>query len=67
MIACKVCGKSFKPCNYCQKETSAFRWRAHCCSYECAKVFLRRAEKGVRTDSKEEEDEYDRIHKLDTK
>lgn len=35
-IACRVCGKDFKPCDYCQEHGDIYRWRNFACSKECA-------------------------------
>nr|DAG68623.1 MAG TPA: hypothetical protein [Caudoviricetes sp.] len=39
---CRVCGKLFTPCAYCEKDDTAFHWRAIACSIECGKEYLRR-------------------------
>jgi len=39
-IPCRVCGKLFQPCSYCQSHTEVFRWRNFACSYECASKYL---------------------------
>lgn len=35
-IPCRVCGKLFEPCSYCQSHADVFRWRNFACSRECA-------------------------------
>lgn len=40
MISCRVCGKMFKPCSYCQEHSDTFRWRNFACSLECAKIYI---------------------------
>ena len=35
-IPCRVCGKLFEPCAYCQSHADVFRWRNFACSRECA-------------------------------
>lgn len=40
MIPCRVCGKSFKPCGYCQSHSDTFRWRNFACSKECAEKYI---------------------------
>ena len=35
-IECRVCGKLFEPCSYCQTHADVFRWRNFACSKECA-------------------------------
>lgn len=44
-IPCKVCGKLFTPCGWCQDNGSTFRWRNFACSLECAKIYVAKAEK----------------------
>ncbi len=39
-ISCRVCGKLFTPCAYCQSNTDAFRWRNYACSMKCAKKYI---------------------------
>lgn len=39
-IPCRVCGKLYTPCSYCQQNMGAFRWRNFACSYECAKKYI---------------------------
>lgn len=40
MIPCRVCGKLFKPCGYCQSHSGTFRWRNFACSRECAGKYI---------------------------
>lgn len=40
MIPCRVCGKLFKPCGYCQSHSGVFRWRNFACSRECAEKYI---------------------------
>ena len=40
MIPCRVCGKEFEPCSYCQSHGDVFRWRNFACSRECAKKYI---------------------------
>lgn len=40
LIPCRVCGKMFKPCFYCQEHSDIFRWRNFACSLECAKKYI---------------------------
>lgn len=58
MIPCKVCGKMFKPCGYCQKHGDVFRWRNFACSLECANKYVAEAiayrEKDKKVEVKEE-------------
>lgn len=39
---CRICGKSYTPCGYCEGDQMAFHYRTICCSRECAKVYLAR-------------------------
>lgn len=39
-IKCRVCGKDFEPCDYCQNHNETFRWRNFACSIECAKKYI---------------------------
>ena len=39
-IPCRVCGKYFKPCAYCQSHADTFRWRNFACSKECATKYI---------------------------
>lgn len=39
-IPCRVCGKLFKPCAYCQSHADVFRWRNFACSKECATKYI---------------------------
>lgn len=39
-IPCRVCGKLFVPCAYCQSNTDAFRWRNFACSMKCARKYI---------------------------
>lgn len=40
MIPCRVCGKPFEPCAYCQSHTDVFRWRNFACSMSCATKYI---------------------------
>lgn len=40
MIPCRVCGKLFEPCSYCQSHSDIFRWRNFACSRECAVKYI---------------------------
>ena len=37
---CRVCGKLFEPCAYCQSHADVFRWRNFACSRECATKYI---------------------------
>lgn len=39
-IPCRVCGKMFEPCAYCQAHADTFRWRNFACSRECATKYM---------------------------
>jgi len=39
-IPCRVCGKLFEPCAYCQSHSDVFRWRNFACSRECAVKYI---------------------------
>lgn len=39
-IPCRVCGKLFEPCTYCQSHSDVFRWRNFACSIECAYKYI---------------------------
>lgn len=42
-IPCRVCGKLFVPCSYCQSHADVFRWRNFACSIECATIYVNEA------------------------
>ncbi len=44
-IPCRVCGKLFVPCAFCQSHQGTFRWRNFACSIECAKEYIEKATK----------------------
>lgn len=39
-IPCRICGKNFEPCAYCQSHNDTFRWRNFACSIECAQKYI---------------------------
>lgn len=39
-IKCRVCGKLFESCTYCQSHSDVFRWRNFACSRECATKYI---------------------------
>ena len=39
-IPCRVCGKLFEPCTYCQSHSDIFMWRNFACSIECAQKYI---------------------------
>lgn len=55
---CRICGKEYTPCSYCENDQMAFHYRTICCSRKCAEVYLARVlEARQKTDKiKEPED-----------
>lgn len=39
---CRICGKEYTPCSYCENDKMAFHYRTICCSRECAYIYLDR-------------------------
>ena len=39
---CRICGKEYTPCSYCENDKMAFHYRTICCSRKCAQVYLSR-------------------------
>lgn len=39
---CRICGKEYTPCSYCENDKMAFHYRTICCSRKCAEVYLAR-------------------------
>ena len=39
---CRICGKEYTPCGYCEGDKMAFHYRTICCSRTCAEVYLKR-------------------------
>lgn len=39
---CRICGKEYTPCSYCENDRMAFHYRTICCSRGCAQVYLTR-------------------------
>lgn len=39
---CRICGKEYTPCSYCENDKMAFHYRTICCSRACAQVYLAR-------------------------
>lgn len=61
-MPCKVCSTPFYPCVDCKDmlDDGVFFWRGVVCCDECARIYFRRAFKGLASNcSQEEEDEYD--------
>lgn len=49
---CRICGKEYTPCGYCENDKMAFHYRTICCSRKCAEVYLMRVlEAREQTDS----------------
>ncbi len=38
---CRICGKAYEACSYCQSHSNTFRWRNFACSKECAEKYIR--------------------------
>lgn len=38
---CRICGKMFEPCVYCEKDTTAFHWREVACCIEHGQEYLK--------------------------
>lgn len=56
LIPCRVCGKEFEPCSYCQSHADIFRWRNFACSKECAVKYVNEAEAYRNANRKESTD-----------
>ena len=41
MLKCRVCGKMYEACAYCDEHRDVFRWRNFACSLPCAKKYMR--------------------------
>lgn len=39
---CRICGKEYTPCSYCENDRMAFHYRTICCSRACAQIYLAR-------------------------
>ena len=39
---CRICGKTYTPCSYCENDQMAWHYRTICCSAECARVYMAR-------------------------
>lgn len=52
---CRICGKEYTPCSYCEGDQMAFHYRTICCSRECAMEYFKRVmearEKPVTTEA----------------
>jgi len=68
-IPCRVCGKLFVPCAFCQTHDDVFRWRNFACSRECATKYIndtiayRKSLKNKREEGKNKTEEYDELVK----
>ena len=51
---CRVCGKLFTPCVYCERDRTAFHWRTIACSEKCAKEYFRRVMEARENKKKEQ-------------
>ena len=66
-MPCKVCGKEFEPCQDCldRIEKGEFFWRGVVHSEECARIYFRRALKGLASNcTQDEEDKFDKLQKI---
>lgn len=58
--SCRICGKEYTPCSYCENDKMAFHYRTICCSRECAQIYLARVlearQKSAKTNSTIKED-----------
>ena len=39
---CRICGKEYTPCSYCENDKMAFHYRTICCSRACALIYMAR-------------------------
>ena len=39
---CRICGKEYTPCSYCENDKTAFHYRTICCSRACAYIYVAR-------------------------
>lgn len=60
---CKVCGKLYTPCGYCESDKQAFHWRLVACSYECGMEYFRRVEEARKPKTVEKEKRINTIEK----
>lgn len=54
---CRICGKEYTPCSYCENDKMAFHYRAICCSRECASIYLAKVLEARNPSKNENEDE----------
>lgn len=66
-IPCRVCGKLFKPCAYCQSHADVFRWRNFACSIECATKYINEAVAYIENKGKNIEPEKSDKNVVETK
>ena len=48
---CRICGKEYTPCSYCENDRTAFHYRTICCSRECARVYFARVLEARKSES----------------
>lgn len=69
LIPCRVCGKLFEPCSYCQSHADIFRWRNFACSRECATTYINDTityRESLKHDKKENSGTIEEAKKTDT-
>ena len=64
-IPCRVCGKLFTPCSYCETHSDVFRWRNFACSIECAKKYIDKAIAYRESSKHSKESKTDVLKKVD--
>ena len=47
---CRICGKEYTPCSYCENDQMAFHYRTICCSRACAQVYFARVLEARKSD-----------------
>lgn len=70
-IPCRVCGKFFEPCAYCQSHADVFRWRNFACSRECATKYINdtiayRESQKSKSEDKDDDKKVDDVENVDT-
>lgn len=60
---CRICGKEYTPCSYCENDQMAFHYRTICCSRKCAEIYLARV---LEARSKQKETVSDNVKNEDT-
>lgn len=54
---CRICGKEYTPCSYCENDKMTFHYRTICCSRECASIYLAKVLEARNPSSNENEDD----------